>query len=837
MPPQPISASLTRAMVRNSRRSWWSRKWALSMHNADVMKKKGTSPRQITLCAYVRFDGDKLHVTVVPVGDAFIARGSAVELWVWHRSRRQPFVRTRIDDFDQPSGRTVVLDLEQVPAGTAELQAVLVDRWGRECVTHLIQSADPPDKPEWWGSRAGLDPGVPAAWTSLAGESHADGTYAVSCWGRTYRFAPGSLLESVTAASSGILHAPVRITAVAGGRSLRFAAEAIDEVASDRHEVVLEQRLTAANLDLRVQAHVEFDGMIRFDVEVSATDAVDLDSLSIEIPVRAEHAGYLYHFPGAWGTARNAGALPDTAVKMGFRPYVWLGDDDRGLAWFSESDRDWHVAPGTPGTEIVRDGDRVVLTLHLISSPMRLAPESQRPLAWDTAPELENAVIRDAAITGERGGRYQPLRYTFGLQATPVKANEQGAWDYRCIHVGPAPPAFTEPLTLSPRFLDRCVQAGVRTVVLHQFWTDIEAHTIPVDRERLHEWVEACHERGLKILLYYGFLISSAAPEWRDFGAGCLTTPAYGYPLFRDAPQPDQSAWVVCLNSAWQDFVADAIARAMDEFGIDGVYLDGTEFPAGCINTLHGCGSARPDGSIAKSYPIFGVRSAMRRIHNAVKSRNPEGQINVHNSTCMVMPTLGFGTSYWDGEQFQDVRGIDNAATQLPLDAFRAEFMGRQWGVPAEFLCYGQGFTFEQAWAITLIHDVPVRPMSRPGLEELELASRIWRLMNDFDRGKAEWLPYWSNAEYVRSDSPGIYVSLYRHPDNGVLAVVSNLNRERTTFALTVNWDLLGMDHASVSIVDALERSPARPDGALDPYGWRLLWCRPPNGARKPSGA
>ena len=600
-------------------------------------------------------------------------------------------------------------------------------------------------------------------------------------------------------------------------------------------EVVLEQRLTAANLDLHVQAHVEFDGMIRFDVEVSATDAVDLDSLSIEIPVRAEHAGYLYHFPGAWGTARNAGALPDTGVKMGFRPYLWLGDDDRGLAWFSESDRDWHVAPGTPATEIVRDGDRVVLTLHLISSPMRLAPESQRPLAWDTAPELENAVIRDAAITGERGERYQPLRYTFGLQATPVKANEQGAWDYRCIHVGPAPPAFTEPLTLSPRFLDRCVQAGVRTVVLHQFWTDIEAHTIPVDRERLHEWVEACHERGLKILLYYGFLISSAAPEWRDFGAVCLTMPSYGYPVFHTRTQPDQSAWVVCLNSAWQDFVADAIAKAMDEFGIDGVYLDGMEFPAGCINTLHGCGSMRSDGSVAKSYPIFGVRSAMRRIHNAVKSVNPEGQINAHNSTCMVMPTLGFATSYWDGEQFQDVRGIDNAATQLPLDAFRAEFMGRQWGVPAEFLCYGQGFTFEQAWAVTLIHDVPVRPMNQPGLEDLDLASRIWRLMDDFGRSQAEWLPYWKNAEYIRADSPGIYVSLYRHPANGVLAVVSNLNRERASFALTVNWELLGSDQDHGSIIDALDESPARLNGVLDPYGWRLLWFRPPNDARQPS--
>ena len=205
----------------------------MPMHYANVMKKKGTSPRQITLCAYARFDADNLHVTVVPVGDVFIARGSAVELWVWHRALRQEFVRTRIDDFDQPSGRTVVLDLGQVPAGTCELQAALVDRWGRECVTNLIQSADPPDKPAWWGSRAGLDPGVPAAWTSLAGAAQAEGAYAVDCWGRTYRFAPGCLLESVTALGSRILHAPVRLTAVAGGRSLRFAAEPIDQVASD----------------------------------------------------------------------------------------------------------------------------------------------------------------------------------------------------------------------------------------------------------------------------------------------------------------------------------------------------------------------------------------------------------------------------------------------------------------------------------------------------------------------------------------------------------------------------------------------------------------------------
>ena len=796
------------------------------------MQATRNSPRPITLRAHTRFDGGKLLVTVAPVGDAFAAGGAAVDLWVWHRQRRESFLRTRIDDLGDPSNDEVVFDLDRVPAGSCELQALFVDRWGRECPTQLLQSATPPHAPGWWRSRAGLDAEAPASWTPLETAADAGGRRTVSCWGRSYRFAPGSLLESVTAAGGRMLAAPVRLAGAAGAGPLRFTAERIDQVAAGAGEVVLEQRMTAANLGVHVWAQIEFDGMIRFDVEVSPAGVVDLDALSIDIRIRAEHAAYLYHFPGAWGTARNAGALPADPVKMGFRPYVWLGDEERGLAWFAESDRDRHVAPGAPGTEIVRDGDTVALTLHLVSSPLRLAPESQRPAAWSTAPELENAAVRDAAATGRRAERYQPLRYTFGLQATPVKAAGHGAWDRRLLHVGPEPPGagFTAPLTLEPWFLDRCAAAGVRTVVLHEFWTDVESHTIPVDRRLLRDLVRACHERGLEILLYYGFLISGAAPEWRDFGDRCVTMPRYGYPVFHTRPQSDQSAWVVCLNSEWQDFVADSIARAMDEYGIDGVYLDGTEFPAGCINTLHGCGSVRPDGSIAKSYPVFGVRSAMRRIHNAVMKRKPDGQINVHNSTCMVMPTLGFGTSYWDGEQFQDVRGSEDAAQELPLDAFRAEFMGRQWGLPAEFLCYGQGFTYEQAWAITLIHDVPVRPLNRSGLAELDLASRIWRLMDDFDRGGAEWLPYWRNRDYVRAGAAGIYVSLYRHPQNGVLAVVANLNRTRTPYAISVDWRLLGLDRSGVSIVDAFERSPAPLRGALDRYAWRLLWFRPKAG-------
>ena len=48
-----------------------------------------------------------------------------------------------------------------------------------------------------------------------------------------------------------------------------------------------------------------------------------------EIPLKPEHARYLYHFPGAWGTVGNSAYLPKDGWQNPFKPFVWLGDEDR----------------------------------------------------------------------------------------------------------------------------------------------------------------------------------------------------------------------------------------------------------------------------------------------------------------------------------------------------------------------------------------------------------------------------------------------------------------------------------------------------------------------------
>ncbi len=777
-----------------------------------------SDPHVIPLRAYWKFNKTMMDVSIVPEPGVSLPPEvqAEVQLHGWREGRATQ--TEMIKDFDKHGKGQVTFQAGEGRTANHVIRVKLTDTQGREFPTRVVMQKRFKEY-DWVANKTGISDKVLSPWTKLkVGKKGRD--FFFDCWERQYRFEGDFFPSRVHALGEDILASPIRLRGKTNQGVLKWSGTKVKpEEQADDH-AVFSQTAKGSALNLTGRVRVEYDGMIRVDWKAEATKEVTLEKLVLEIPFHTRHAKYFYSFPSSWGKMGNAFALPPKGLKGGFKPFIWMGDEERGFSWFCESDKNWYLQNQDLAVTVERRGKTTVLRLTLVDRPVLLSPKGR-----------END---EGKMLSLHGGPQQGLGYTFGFQATPLRKNEQDAWDYRILCLTQfisVDNVYTdkERCQVSEKYLDELKSKGVRTVVLFEHWTDAEAYTRTPFKEALKRSVQAAHARGMSVLFYFGFLFSDRAPEWPELGEECISIPKRGYPFHDYLPQPLQSAWVVCYRNEWQDFIADGIARAMDEFDIDGVYLDGTGYPWPCQNLQHGCGYLRPDESIGVTYSIFSVRNMMKRIYTIVKSRKPEGQVNYHNSTCLTAPTVAWTTSCWDGEQFQDVKTGPFALDLIPLDSFRCEFMGKPFGIAAEFLCYGKPYTYEQISGVALLHDVPVRPFLETSSGDLDVCSKIWNAFDRFGKKESTWLPYWKNQKAVKATC-GAYVSLYCHPSNGVLAVVSNLTAQ--TLKTTVRFNLKALQLSAVTTDDGItNKSLPIHQGTmtveLPSLGWKLIWLQP----------
>jgi len=652
------------------------------------------------------------------------------------------------------------------------------------------------DKPEWLGNRIGVSDQVIPPWTPLrVGED------SVRCWGREYTFGQSPLPRRVVTRTRSVLAGPIRIIAQAGGQVLSFQASDARFIAKSPAKAVWQYRGAAGRVKLHARVEVEFDGMMRVDLRIGPKGAA-LDDLMLEIPVKAENAKYIHYSAVNWGGSDARGTGGDTwEWHSRFMPYVWLGDEERGLAWFAESDEGWRLRDPDRAVTVEKADGVATLRVHFIDMPTVLA---------------------------------HPLSLTFGFQATPVRpvpARYQHIahiWHgaYYGMEKAPAPEG-------DGTLLDYLWRQGVRTIVFHQNWA--EYYGLPITREngaQLKSLADGCHQRGLKLLLYFGYGLADISPEGKRFHDEMAVVPIIRWTGGRGAVDAFDA---FCTRSAYSDFLIWGMDQLISEYDIDGIYFDGTSEPFVCQNRRHGCGYVDDDGELRPTYPMFAARDIIRRAYTLFRARRKDSIINVHMSANLTIPTLSFADSYWDGEQFESLQYGQRAPLDvLPLDKFRAEFMGKQWGLTAEFLVYEKRpFTTEEALAFTMLHDVLVRPLDTG--ERLRLISRIWKARDDFGTEEARWIPYWDAGSPAHTDQHGVMVSLHSRPRRGALLVVSNLSAQRITARVRLDLSALDLPQA-VEATDALSGdkiplSRAALSFPLERMGWKMVWVRPASDA------
>jgi len=621
---------------------------------------------------------------------------------------------------------------------------------------------------EWLGNQIGLEDKVLPPWTPV----EAQGTN-LRCWGREYSFGQAALPTQITTAGMGVLAEPITLQLTTGGKASALAGQTAQLLDASPTTAHLQGQATAEvagkRVPFRTDVTFEYDGLLLVAMTCDRPAELGVQALTIDIPVRAEHALYLHRYVPSW--IPTSGAMPQgegVIDKSAFIPYVWFGDNDRGLFWFCESDEMWPNGQAENAIEILRQGDRVVLRLNVLAGGQKL-PEN-----W---------------------------RLVFGLQATPMKPipKDYRKWRMTGALAGDRVRARQNIQIVWP-------QANAKDSLAAFGWPEA------ADEEAFAAHINGLHDQGLLAVPYLCLTwVTDDTPEWRFFkrdweGKACD-------PSIPDAGWKHQFALVSPVGKGYSDFIIWKTKQFMEKHHIDGVYHDQTH-PYTPSNTRAGWGYKR-DGVEHISYPILGYRALYRRNYAMVKSLPWPTFTQAHMSGKVVVPVLAYEDSYLDGEHF---RGVvkDSYMDVTALEAFRAEYMGHQWGLAPYFLPEFDAEHAQQVeptrglMALLMIHDINVWPIWC----NAKVVDDAFAALDEFGYVDAEFIPYFDPKPPASTDLADIYTSAYRHADGAVLLVVANVGKEDREGDVRADLLRLGLANAkAISWPDKTDLAMA--DGVL----------------------
>jgi hypothetical protein len=678
---------------------------------------------------------------------------------------------------------------------------------------------------------------------------------------RTYTINSFGLLDSVISRDHELLAGPMMAVGTAGGKPFAWSGREVkgQVLYPDLAEFNTGVDSDALKIDARVQA--EEDGCLRVTwTLIPGAKPVSIERLTINIPLKESEAPLFgwasqdsmrHHYWGEvpplaniiWDTepARAPGQVPAAWSKGDGPPaaegvvwdsthnlhwnrgnldpfvcYVWLGSEERGLAWFADSPCQF-VNDGSKPVQLVRrEPGRVVLTVRII----------QKPLLLD-----------------------KPRKIEFGLQACPTKPLRPD-WRKHEVPGGAGLPDFCWggcycsskypdnhnfaivdeimwQFTNSNPAIDAELKLKFKALESKRLWNDIK----PQDR---YEWADTLSWfRGAAVGGRPATYIEELAnytrmPEWQIY------QDEWGADEFNRF-QAKEGNWGVTACS-YHDF-ALYYQREYMKRGVS-IYYDNV-MPRGEKNPFV------LDGERDNGAGIWGLRSYFRRAWKLVQQINrdkvapDEIDFVMHVTNCQVLPWLTWATGTLDLEQ--RYRGIQ----PYPPDYTRAMTMGRHAGAIA-YGCFplvnicdyrDAGFkdwTEEQAladWGMFTVHEVRSghwRPWS--------VDFKLWR---DFEKAmktagyedtQATVINYWLPAQpvTVRAGKDVPWIAVITPPGGkapkGVLgAVLLQSYADKGTKA-TVSWAGAKalIDYRTRKSVGTGDKTEVNLPGQ---YATRLLWA------------
>jgi len=590
---------------------------------------------------------------------------------------------------------------------------------------------------DWWKNKIGDVDRVIPPFTPLS----VNGS-KVGVWGRSYSLDALGLPSTITSQDKPVMAAAARIVAVINGKEQTIDLGGKVNITGHKPwKVSFEGEAAGAGLKFSTKGSVEQDGLvqIRLTYAPAGKEPVKVDSLRIEFPLADDEAKAMNSM-GPGGNFATVSAFVFTESKIGtlwstlepgaggsgmivgsFYPNIWIGNDQRGLLWWADSDEGWVPDDKIPAHEVVReklagDAASVVLRNNIIGSPFELTTARTLTFTYNATPFKPFPKGWRATINAEDGTFAGPHKqYTDTVTGRKFDGTQWLS----------APAA---PEDWSRVWGEFKVKADAKVHETQPF--------DPLAARRSH-WVH----NSLAIMSY-----------------GSLTADEKTAAYF--IPEWDENTF----GETQTDYILWLAKRAFTEGGLRSIYWD-IFFVQKWEKEINGMAYKLPDGRLQPTFNGLNLRRLSMRLASLQNDLGlAPGGVTVHSTNCfpfVAFPWVGAGL---DGEwTFMTDASTRDWVDNYPPERMRALNTPQNYGVPLTWMSINQitdpvkrGKVWRGFYDWVRFHDTTWYGWDgyKPGAKLLD-----WGLNDE----RLQYVPHWRNTAITSSD-PKVLVAYWQLP-------------------------------------------------------------------------
>ncbi len=614
---------------------------------------------------------------------------------------------------------------------------------------------------DWWNTELGDIERVIPPFTAIGREGS-----TFTPWGRSYTLDALGLPREIARRASRVSAAPARVVAVVEGEEHVIPVAPEPELTETTDwRVRFRGEAAGAGLALRAEGWLEQDGMVQVALTYGpAGEPVTVDALRLEFPLSNEQGETLL----CLGTGGNyasrttiilppeeQGTLWNTLLSPGgngaqmtvgnFYPLVWVGNEQRGLMWYADSDEGWVPTDAVPSHELRREGGMLVLSNQLVGEPFLLDAPRTVTFTYMASPFRPMAKNWRSSIYSENGTFSGPNKKQKDADGNVLV----DGWNWL------TPPSENP-----------------------EEWSAMWARYKKIADARIRKlrWHDPATARNK-----YGSTVHTSLPLM-GYGWKSPDKRVTGY--FAADWVTGRDSW----NKTEQDYFLYIADRAFREGGLRTIYWD--------IYHLHqhkaplaGLGYELPDGRVQPAYNALNIRRFMMRMWALMFDRGltPGAQVT-HATNDYCLPGSGWVEAMLDGEYHS--LGDDSIVDWVdgyPIDRMRAMSVSGQFGNQITWMGLIQMSDKERAKRVW---------QSKTRYTRLYDTWRGWGAlwMPPFDWGlnEMDYHPFW-RAPAVSVSDTNVLVSAWTSPKRAVLVWFNYDRANPRGAAVKLDLDALGL--------------------------------------------